>query len=121
MKKVLVVDDSIISRRMLKQMLTPFNFDIDEAKNGTEGLDKILSGHYDLIFLDLLMPDIEGTEILKQLAEKGIKHNVIVISADIQETTKAKCKEYGALAFLNKPPKNDELMKELKKIFPELQ
>lgn len=121
MKKVLIIDDSIISRRMIKQLLAPFNFDIYEAKNGTEGLDKILFEDYDLIFLDLLMPDIEGTQILKQLMEKGIKRNIIVISADIQETTKAKCKEYGALAFLNKPPKNDELIQVVKTIFPESQ
>lgn len=121
MKKVLVVDDSIISRRMIKQLLAPFNFEIDEAKNGTEGFDKIISENYDLIFLDLLMPDIEGTEILKQLTDKGIKRNIIIISADIQETTKSKCKEYGALAFLNKPPKNDELMQVVQKIFPDLQ
>lgn len=116
MKKVLVVDDSLISRRMVKQMLANYNFEIDEAHNGTEGLQKILAFDYDIIFLDLLMPDVEGTEILQQLFEKGIKRNIIVISADIQESTKAKCKEFGVLAFLNKPPKEKELNEILFKI-----
>lgn len=62
------------------------------------------------------MPDVEGTEILQQLFEKGIKRNIIVISADIQESTKAKCKEFGVLAFLNKPPKEKELNEILFKI-----
>lgn len=119
MKKVLVVDDSLISRRMVKQLLAPFHFEIEEAKNGTEALEKILTLKYDIIFLDLLMPDMEGTEVLKHLYEKGIKQKIIVISADIQESTKAKCKEYGALAFLNKPPKEEELKQVVEKILSE--
>ncbi len=108
MKSVLVVDDSLISRRMIKQMLGAFNVSIDEAKNGTEAIEKVQTNHYDLILLDLLMPDIQGQEVLEFIQKSGINTNVVVISADIQETTKARCKELGAKAFLNKPPKEEE-------------
>ncbi len=109
MKKVLIVDDSIIARRMIRQLISKWNFEIDEAKNGVEALEKIHTTKYDLVFLDLLMPDINGVEVLEKLAQEHNQTKVVVISADIQETTKAKCKELGAIAFLNKPPKEEEL------------
>lgn len=116
MKKVLIVDDSLISRRMIRQLISKHNFEIDEAKSGTEALEKIHSEKYDIIFLDLLMPDISGVEVLEKIKEENLELKVIVISADIQETTKAKCKELGAFAFLNKPPKEEELTKVLEQI-----
>ncbi len=109
MEKVLIVDDSIISRRMIKKLISGYNFEIEEAENGTQALEKIRSSNFAIIFLDLLMPDINGIEILEKLKQDNISAKIVVISADIQETTKAKCKELGAFAFINKPPKEDEL------------
>ncbi|MCX7908029.1 MAG: response regulator [Ignavibacteria bacterium] len=116
MKKVLIVDDSLISRRMIRQLLSNYNLEIEEAKNGTDALGKIQSTLFDIIFLDLLMPDINGLEILEKIKTDNLQTKVIVISADIQETTKAKCFELGAFSFLNKPPKEDELRNILQKL-----
>lgn len=109
MKKVLIVDDSLISRKMVRQLVSKYNFEIDEAKSGTEALEKIHSDNFDIVFLDLLMPDINGLDVLKKIKEEQLQSKVIVITADIQETTKSYCKEYGAFAILNKPPKEEEL------------
>ncbi|MGB9770548.1 MAG: response regulator [Candidatus Kapaibacteriota bacterium] len=109
MKKVLIVDDSMISRRMIRQLISKWNFEVDEAKNGSEALDKIRSNQYDFVFLDLLMPDINGIEVLEKLRKEHNETRIVVISADIQETTKTRCKELGAFSFLNKPPKESEL------------
>lgn len=109
MKKVLIVDDSLISRRMIRQLIAKWNFDIDEAKNGYEALEKIHSNQYDIVFLDLLMPDISGVNVLEKLNQEHNEIKVVVISADIQETTKERCRQLGAVAFLNKPPKEEEL------------
>jgi len=109
MKKVLIVDDSLISRRMISKLISKHNFQIDEAVNGQQALEKIRATQYDIVFLDLLMPDVNGLQILSDLKKENCPTKVIVISADIQETTKQKCKELGAFAFLNKPPKEDEL------------
>jgi|YNPMSStandDraft_2_1061718.scaffolds.fasta_scaffold01260_3 CheY-like chemotaxis protein len=109
MKKVLIVDDSIISRKMITKLISKHTFQIDEAVNGQQALAKIHSTQYDIIFLDLLMPDIDGIQILSVLNKKRNPTKVVVISADIQETTKQKCKELGAFAFLHKPPKEEEL------------
>lgn len=116
MKKVLIVDDSLISRRMIRQLIAKYNFDLDEAKNGNEALDKIHSNNYDIVFLDLLMPDLNGVEVLKKIQQDNIQTKVIVITADIQETTKAQCKEYGAFAILHKPPKEEELSNVIQQI-----
>lgn len=109
MKKVLIVDDSMISRRMIRQLIAKWNFEIDEAKNGTEALEKIHNNQYDIVFLDLLMPDINGVEVLEKLNQEQNPTKIVVISADIQETTKARCRQLGAIAFLNKPPKEEDL------------
>ncbi len=116
MKKVLIVDDSLISRRMIRQLVSNFNFDIEEAKNGREALEKIHSSNFDIIFLDLLMPDMDGIEVLKNLNQSKRTEKVVVISADIQQTTKARCMELGAVAFLNKPPKEEEFVNVLKQL-----
>lgn len=116
MKKVLIVDDSLISRRMIRQLASNFDFDIDEAKNGKEALDKIFSSSYDIVFLDLLMPDIDGIEVLRNLNQSKRSEKVVVISADIQQTTKARCLELGAVAFMNKPPKEEEFFNVVKQL-----
>ncbi len=109
MAKVLLIDDSWLTRRGISGILKADGHDVSEAENGRTGIEKALSDSPDLILLDLLMPEMDGFEVLAELKKQEVKTPVIVVSADIQDTVRVRCLEMGAFGFMNKPPKEDEL------------
>jgi CheY-like chemotaxis protein len=109
MNSVLIVDDSMISRQMLSKYLAPKGYSIDTAASGEEALEKIPQGSFDVVILDLLMPGISGLEVLERLSREHSKPPVIVLSADIQDSTRKKALVLGARRFLTKPPRPEEL------------
>ncbi|CCK81398.1 response regulator [Desulfobacula toluolica] len=115
MAKILLIDDSWLTRRGLSGMISSSGHEIVEAENGMDGIKKIQDECPDCIFLDLLMPEMDGYEVLEILKEKNIKIPVIVCSADIQNTAKSKCLKLGAFDFLNKPPMVEEVLQVLEK------
>ena len=110
MTEILIIDDSWLTRYSLANMLKPSGYNITEAVNGKDGIEKIIKFKPDCILLDLLMPEIDGFGVLQALNEKNIKCPVIVITADIQETSRKKCLQLGVFDFANKPPKDNELI-----------
>jgi CheY-like chemotaxis protein len=107
---ILVIEDSAFTRRQLTKTLTAAGCEVWEAVNGKEGLERIKAQTPDCIFLDLLMPELDGIAVLQKLKQDGSSIPVVVLSADIQETTRTKCLELGAVAFLEKPPHNEQLL-----------
>ncbi len=109
MAKILVIDDAKFTRTMLKKMIAEFGHETIEAANGREGLEKITSEEPDLVLTDILMPEMEGTELLKLLRETNMDVKVIVISANIQDTVKDQCINLGVSEFFSKPPDKEKL------------
>lgn len=107
---LLIVDDSEFSRNMIKRAL-PSNWDvvIDEAASGREALDYCNSLQFDVIFLDLTMPDIDGLEVLMTLGERDYQSKIFVISADVQVSSTEIALQRGALEFLQKPVDADKI------------
>ena len=116
MKQILICDDSRLSRKMISDIIKPLNLNIIYATNGKEAMSLISSQKVDCILLDLLMPEMDGFEVLSNLNKAGISTPVIVISSDVQDTTRQKCLSLGAFNLLNKPPKEGELIKALQTI-----
>lgn len=113
-KKVLIADDSWVIRRYLQKFISEnFEVEIDEAVDGEEALKKIEKQKPDCLLLDLLMPNIDGEEVLEKLHKQNIDITTIVLTADIQDTTKQKCLDYGIFCFINKPPDESDLKKVL--------
>ena len=115
MPMVLVADDSYLSRQTLVKLLKEENYEVAEAVNGKDTIEKILKQPPDCLLLDLLMPEMDGFAVLNALGKKGLLVSVIVVSADIQDTTRAKCHELGAVGFLNKPSKANEVLGAVRK------
>ena len=109
MAHVLVVDDSWLSRQFLCGMLKKDGHWIQEADSGPKALAILEKSSPDVVLLDLLMPEMDGYAVLEILGEKKIPIPVLVITADIQETTRVKCRSLGAAGFINKPCDPDEL------------
>ncbi|QTA78079.1 Chemotaxis protein [Desulfonema limicola] len=115
MYSILIADDSWLQRQLISNVLKGNGYELIEAKNGRDAVDRILKEKPDCMILDLLMPDMDGLAVLRFLKEKGLSIPVIVLSADIQNTTRIQCFELGVVDFLNKPAQNDELLKAVQK------
>lgn len=112
-KRILVVDDSISSRVYMCKKLQDVGYDTFEAVDGRDAYEKLKNADFDLMILDLLMPEMTGTELLKKMKEKKINTQVMVVSADIQQQVKEECLMLGAVDFINKPINIDELINKL--------
>ena len=107
--KVLVVDDSKFSRKRVVTALSNLDCEIIQACDGAEGIEAFHKEQPDLVISDLLMPNVDGIEQLKMIRATGSQTPVIIISADIQESSREMCNELGIVSFLNKPFKPNEL------------
>lgn len=118
MRSLLIVDDSRISRHIIRKLLPNGDFEIREAANGQECLDLYMQGPADLVFLDLTMPGWDGFETLRRLKEADPKARVVVVTADIQAGSRAKALELGALEVISKPPKAEAISQAIAKYCP---
>ena len=116
-KSVLIVDDSIYMRTLIKDALSGKGFEvIDEAADGESAIEKALELQPDLITLDNVLPDMMGLEILKVFKEEGLDSKVIMISAVGQQTVVNKGLALGASDCVVKPFTPDQLLETAKKI-----
>jgi DNA-binding response OmpR family regulator len=79
MNKILLVEDDAQMVRLYTAKLDKEGFEVEVAKNGIEGLDKALNGNIDLILLDIMMPEMDGEEMLKKLKQSEIGQKIPVI------------------------------------------
>lgn len=110
MSCILIIDDSVFQRRIVSAPLRNEGFIVHEAVNGNDGLEKIRELNPDLILLDILMPEKDGLQVLRELHEKGNVIPVVMLTSDVQDSTRAECLSLGANAFLNKPVKAEPLI-----------
>jgi two-component system, chemotaxis family, chemotaxis protein CheY len=103
MAKILVVDDSGMSRRTLRKILESNGHEVVEADEGIVALERYFLDKPDLVFLDLTMTGMYGIDVLNRLREMDPGALVIVASADIQSSTREMVAAGGASAFINKP------------------
>ncbi|UCF98128.1 MAG: response regulator [Spirochaetaceae bacterium] len=111
--KILIVEDSRFSRTKTVRELSEKGFDLIEASDGRMGLELAREQKPDCILCDLLMPGVDGFEFLRAVKREGLDIPVIVITADIQETTSIRVRELGAWDVVHKPPKLPELIEKI--------
>lgn len=103
MKKVLVVDDTKNIRRLLTTCLELYGYNVSSASNGTEAMDLISQENFNLVFLDIKMPEISGTEVLRRIRFKGYNFPVVIMTAFATVKNAIECTKLGAVAYLQKP------------------
>jgi len=101
--KVLIVDDTKNIRMLLTKCLQLEGHEVKTASDGHEALEIFYKERFDLAFLDIKMPNFSGTEVLKQIREKGINTPVIIITAYGTVKNAVECTLLGAVAYLQKP------------------
>lgn len=117
--KVLIVDDIPLNILLVKKMLSLHPFQIDTAADGIQALEKIQSNKPDLVLLDLMMPRMDGFEVLQKMRSddtmKDIK--VVILSALNSEADIMRGMELGANAFVTKPVIMEALISNVLKQF----
>lgn len=113
MPKVLVIEDEASIRAVLKDILKDQKelcLQVEEAKDGAEGLAKLESEHFDLALCDIKMPKMDGMEVLQKAKEKGIATTFVMISAHGTTELAVDATKMGAYDFLQKPPDLNRLL-----------
>ena len=108
--KVLIVDDSALTRRSLRQILETAGCEVLEAENGLEALERYFLDKPDVVMLDLVMRGMYGLDVLHKLRELDADARIVVVSADIQSSSRELAEEAGAKAFVNKPFDKAEIL-----------
>ncbi|MEG4107874.1 PAS domain S-box protein [Microcoleus sp. S13_C5] len=113
--KIVVIDDKWANRSVINNLLSPIGFEVFEANDGQEGWEKILEVQPDLIVTDLLMPELDGFEVIKRVREsENFQDTVIIVSsASVFETDQYRSLEAGGNAFIPKPIQATELLQKL--------
>ena len=109
-RRILVVDDEPNIRSFIGRALAAAGYLIGFAGSGSEGLRHALDEHYDLVILDLVMPDMDGCNVLDQLLHARPDQTVMVLSCVADVATKVDCLERGARDYLTKPFSLAELL-----------
>jgi DNA-binding response OmpR family regulator len=103
MGRVLVVEDDEQMARLLTRALTGSGLSVHWAPTGAEGLDTALRGDFDLVVLDLVLPGIDGVEVLRRLVDERPHQRVLILSGACEVANRVACLEAGAEDFLGKP------------------
>ena len=109
-QKVLLVDDSGLARRSLRAILEADGFQVIEASDGMAALEQYFVEKPDAVMLDLVMKGMYGLDVLTKLRELDPSARVIVVSADVQDSSQEMAMAGGASAFLNKPIERERVL-----------
>jgi len=109
MVKILIIDDSAFQRKILSKILVDLGHEVLTTENGRQGIECAIREKPDVLISDLLMPEYDGFWVLEQHKARKISVPVIIVTSDIQTTTMETCRKMGAVAFLNKPVKSEEI------------
>jgi len=113
MPKILIIEDEASIRAVLKDILKDqkeLKLEVDEAKDGAEGLSLLMSNHYDVVLCDIKMPKMDGMEVLRKAKEADVSSVFVMISAHGSTEMAVDATKIGAFDFLQKPPDLNRLL-----------
>ena len=108
--RVLIVDDSALARRNLRQILESANCEVDEAEDGLSALERYFLDKPDVVLLDLVMRGMYGLDVLEKIRQLDPLAKVVVVSADVQLSSQQLVDQAGAKAFITKPFDREEII-----------
>ena len=114
--KILIVDDSALTRRSLRQILENAGCEVVQAEDGLAAMERYFLEKPDVVMLDLVMKGMYGLEVLEKLRELDAEARVIVVSADIQSSSREMAEQAGARGFVNKPFDRTEILAALERV-----
>ena len=117
MKKILIIEDELSILKLLSYNLEREGYKVDSSMDGQEGLDKVLENKYDMILLDLMLPNKDGMEICREIRQEKIETPIIMLTAKDSEIDKIIGLEIGADDYITKPFSPREVVARMKAVF----
>jgi DNA-binding response OmpR family regulator len=102
-KKIIYVDDDNALREIVRDQLSAQGFAVDEAEDGAEAIRKLEKNHYDVMLLDINMPNTSGIDVLKFLKDQSLKCKVIMLTGRVGFTVATESLKLGADDYITKP------------------
>src|ERR671919_453042 len=122
-KKILVVDDEADLTMLCSLALEYYGFKVDTFTDPRKALSNYKPGHYDLVILDMMMPNMDGFQLYDEIKKKDHKAKVCFLTASELYYEEFRKREYNAIdknLFIRKPIENEELLKEVNRIIIQL-
>jgi len=119
--RILVVDDVLVNLLVVGKMLESLGYLADSATNGNDAVEAVKARHYDMILMDIQMPDMDGFEATRQIRSLGVGKGsipIVAITANTQDSDREACINTGMNDFIAKPFVKKQLARLLKKYFP---
>lgn len=116
--KILIAEDSLITQKLIQRMLLKLNIRIDISNNGKEAVNAAAQNVYDIILMDIQMPEMNGLEATRRILNNNgnfKKPVIIAITSDTEPNNKQRCFEYGMQDYIHKPITNEILINTIKK------
>lgn len=116
--RALLVEDNAINRKLFRIMLERLGVEFDEAENGVQGVEKVAANDYDIVFMDIQMPEMDGYEATRRIRDLETDTNKVVIvamTAHAMPEDRARCMAAGMDDYLTKPARIEDIRNTLKK------
>lgn len=117
MKKILIIEDEKNMRKIIKDYLIRENYEIIEAEDGEEGLNKFFDNNIDLVILDIMLPKIDGWSVCKQIRNKNKEVYILMLTARDKDNDEIFGFELGADEYITKPFSPRVLVAKINRIF----
>jgi len=114
---ILIAEDNLINQKVAQSIFKNIGYEIDIAKNGLEAHQMMENNTYDVVFMDLLMPELDGYQATTQIRKDGHTLPIIAMSADETDVTRAAAFEAGMNEYLMKPARVESIKQLLIKLF----
>ena len=109
MTRILTVDDSKAIRSIVSKQVVELGFSVEEAEDGVLGLEKLSTQTFDLVILDVTMPNLDGPGMLSKMRERGDKTAVLMLTSESKRSVMVDVMKSGIGDYILKPFKPDEL------------
>lgn len=114
--RVLLVEDNPVNQKVATKMLERVGLAVEVAEDGRQGVDKVVSGTFDLVLMDCQMPVLDGYEATRELRRRGYDIPIIALTASAMKGDEERCREAGMDAFLSKPVRQRDIEQTLARI-----
>ncbi|RLF44017.1 MAG: two-component system response regulator, partial [Thermoplasmata archaeon] len=114
--RILIVDDDAVFLRQLGKYMLAKNLSVDIAEGGKRALEMMRNERYDIVILDLKMPDMPGVEVLRQARQRGVQSKFIIVTGYGEIETAVETMKLGAADYIQKPFEAEELFNIIKEL-----
>jgi len=115
---ILLAEDNIFNRKLAQNLFKSLGFEIDQAENGKEAVKMAAEKSYDIIFMDLLMPEMDGLQAVEEIRKLGIEVPVVAVTAVENSDTRSAAEALGIKDYLLKPATSEQIKGILLRTFP---